>query len=96
MQREMGNIHKILVRNPEEKNPLGRLRHDSREYKIRMKLTGIMCEVDSSGSGQWWAIVNVVMKHCVSEKAGSFLSVPELLTLQHQLACKLLLRYSLS
>jgi hypothetical protein len=43
MQREMKNIHKISVRNTEEKNPLGRLRHD-REYKIRMKLTEIVCE----------------------------------------------------
>jgi hypothetical protein len=36
MQGELGNIQTILVRNPEEKSPLGRTKH---KYKDNIKIT---------------------------------------------------------
>jgi len=67
---EVGNEYRILVRKPEGKKPLGRLRHRW-EDNIRTNLSEIVWEgVDwmhlAQDRDQWRAVVNTVMKLWVS------------------------------
>jgi len=61
----------------EEKRPLGRPRRRW-EYNIKMDLREVsrmgLCGLEASGSDQWRAVVNTVMKFRVALKAGNFLT----------------------
>jgi len=65
----MRNAYKILVRKPEGKRPLRRLRHRC-ENSNRMDLRAIRWEgVDwmhlAQDGDQWWSLVNTVMNFWV-------------------------------
>jgi hypothetical protein len=72
------NTYKVLIRKPEGRKTLGR---PSRiwEENIRMDLREIGCEgVDrihlAQDRDQWRAVVNMVTKLRVAQKAGNFLT----------------------
>ena len=65
LMEEGRGVHKIFMRKPEGKRPLGRPRHRW-EDNIKMDLQEVRCEgVDwielAQDRDRWWALVNVVM-----------------------------------
>jgi len=71
-------VYRVLVRKPEGKRPLGRLRHKW-ENNIKMNLQevgcgGIDCIAVAQDRDRWWALVSVVMNLHVSYNAGNFLT----------------------
>jgi hypothetical protein len=69
----MRNAHRILVRKPEGRTPLGRPRRRW-EGNIRMDLEILLeimhCIYQNQDSGQWWALVKVVMNLQFHKKQG--------------------------
>jgi hypothetical protein len=67
------NAHKILVRKPETKRPLGRRRHRCKDNN-KMEYEDVCCNQLTQDRIQWRALVYTVMKRGVPEKEGYYMA----------------------
>jgi hypothetical protein len=70
-------VYRVLVGKPDGKRQLGRPRPrwDGNKKMDFRKLDGDMVWIDLAQDGdRWWALVNAVMKHWVTQNASNFLT----------------------